>query len=176
MDASEAEDAVPDLPSASDSAPPSRKPSHSVSDRPPQLPPLNVHVSPNRHRRASSTGSLSPPRPAYDRSDSVTWSDRDWLDSQDESDVDNDFLAYGHRRSKSQEDGAKKKSGSGKEIKRTGSPVWNWTEKIVGRGSHKKGGSSSKSGGGGPLSPAASEPPTSPVDGSSSTGRVGLLR
>ncbi|KAK8059598.1 hypothetical protein PG996_009528 [Apiospora saccharicola] len=177
-DASEAEDAVPELPS--DSSPPSLKTSHSVSDRPPQLPPLgNPSPKRQRPRRASSTGSASPRRPSYDRMDSVTWSDRDWLDSQDESDVDNDFLTYGHgshRRSKSQEDGAKKKSGSGKEIKRTGSPVWNWTEKIVGRGSHKKGGSSSKSGGGGPLSPAASEPPTSPVDGSTSTGRVGLLR
>ncbi|KAK7927981.1 hypothetical protein PG985_004979 [Apiospora marii] len=173
-DASEAEDAVPDLPS--DSSPPSLKTSHSVSDRPPQLPPLG-HPSPRRPRRASSAGSASPRRPSYDRMDSVTWSDRDWLDSQDESDTDNDFLTYGHhggshRRSKSQEDGKKK---SGKEIKRTGSPVWNWTEKIVGRGSHKKA-ASSKGGGGGPLSPAASEPPMSPVDGSSSTWRVGLLR
>ena len=173
-DASEAEDAVPDLPS--DSSPPSRKTSHSVSDRPPQLPPLG-HPSPRRPRRASSAGSASPRRPSYDRMDSVTWSDRDWLDSQDESDTDNDFLTYGHhggshRRSKSQEDGRKK---AGKETKRTGSPVWNWTEKIVGRGSHKKA-ASSKGGGGGPLSPAASEPPMSPVDGSSSTGKVGLLR
>ncbi|KAK6827892.1 lipase ROG1 [Apiospora arundinis] len=166
-DASEAEDAVPDLPSASDSTPPSRKPSHSVSDRPPQLPPLSQHVSPKRHRRASSTGSLTPPRPTYDRSDSVTWSDRDWLDSQDESDGDNDFLTYGHRRSKSQEDA---KKGNKEEIKRTGSPVWNWTEKIVGRGASKRGGGKS-----GPNSPVASEPPMSPVEGAS-TGRLGLLR
>ncbi|KAK8042711.1 hypothetical protein PG994_013194 [Apiospora phragmitis] len=166
-DASEADDAVPELPS--DGSPPSRKTSHSVSDRPPQLPPLG-HVSPKRHRRASSTGSASPRRPSYDRMDSVTWSDRDWLDSQDESDADNDFLTYGHgghRRSKSQEDGKK----GGKEIKRTGSPVWNWTEKIVGRGAAKKAGSKS----GNPLSPTTSEPPMSPVEGSS-TGRVGLLR
>ncbi|KAK8106254.1 lipase [Apiospora kogelbergensis] len=171
-EASEAEDAVPDLPSTSDSTPPSRKPSHSVADRPPQLPPLNVHVSPKRHRRASSTGSLTPPRPTYDRSDSVTWSDRDWLDSQDESDGDNDFLAYGHRRSKSQEDG--KKGGDKDVVKRTGSPVWNWTEKIVGRGASKRG---AAGGGGksGPNSPAASEPPMSPVEGAS-TGRLGLLR
>ncbi|KAK8079840.1 hypothetical protein PG997_007658 [Apiospora hydei] len=140
-DASEAEDAVPDLPS--DSTPPSLKTSHSVSDRPPQLPPLG-HVSPKRHRRASSTGSSSPRRPSFDRNDSVTWSDRDWFDSQDESDADNDFFDKGS-----------------KEPKRTGSPVWNWTEKIVGRGAAKKAGGRS----GNPLSPATSEPPMSPVEG-----------
>ena len=69
-----------------------------------------------------------------DRVDSMTWSDRDWQDSEVESDID---LAS---------DG-KSDAGKGKDDKahgRTASKDWNWTEKIVGKGKPKT-----------PTSPAA---------------------
>lgn len=53
-----------------------------------------------------------------DRVDSMTWSDRDWQDSEYESDVD--FSSDG---------GAKSKLENSKD--------WNWTEKIVGKGKTK---------------------------------------
>lgn len=63
-----------------------------------------------------------------DRVDSMTWSDRDWQDSEYESDVDfsNDGKADG---GKSKADRTSSGSGLGKD--------WNWTEKIVGKGKTK---------------------------------------
>jgi hypothetical protein len=55
-------------------------------------------------------------KPAYDRKDSVGWSERDWADSGDEGDSD--------------DDGRDKAAGP---AEKHGEP-WNWTEKIVGKG------------------------------------------
>lgn len=97
----------------------------------------------------------SSPRHHYDNSDTAAWSDRDFADSGDESEMDMDS-AYGRdvtprlQTSQDQDDKGKgekdKQSGSG-------SPVWNWTEKIVGKGAttrkHKEPGA---------RSPVASRP------------------
>lgn len=68
---------------------------------------------PTHHQQSSS-------RPTYDRVDSVCWSERDWADSGDESDGN--------------EDGDKGKDKSAGTTEKQGEP-WNWTEKIVGKGS-----------------------------------------
>lgn len=100
-------------------------------------------------------------RPMHDRLDSMTWSDRDWLDSADESDVEDD-MAYGGN--KGPEDRNKKglsvQTDRGKVPDASASPsggAWNWTEKIVGKSASKK----VKS----PTSPRASQglPPKSPA-------------
>ncbi|CAJ2502129.1 Uu.00g049820.m01.CDS01 [Anthostomella pinea] len=100
----EAVDAVPDLPTA------------------------------DQKSRASHSSRESPPRPGYDRLDSATWSDRDFADSGDDSEVDME-MAYGRYSQKPQTSAGDK----GKETERSSSPVWNWTEKIVGKGPSKKG-------------------------------------
>ncbi|KAK6081045.1 lipase ROG1 [Seiridium cupressi] len=100
-EAREADDAVPDLPHPS----------------------ASMHSTVSYEPRESPS---SPPRPSYDRLDSVTWSDRDWADSGDESEDADNHLAYSNKKSSSEE--------KGKEIERSGSPAWNWTEKIVGKG------------------------------------------
>ncbi|KAI1881442.1 hypothetical protein JX265_000268 [Neoarthrinium moseri] len=111
----EAEDAVPDLPN-------------------PHAPSLHSSQSHDTHLHLGGSPG-SPPRPSYDRLDSVTWSDRDWADSDNESE-DMDSLAYGAVRKTSSEEKHKEK---GKDVERAGSPVWNWTEKIVGKGAAGKG-------------------------------------
>lgn len=143
-EAREAEDAVSELPLSE--SPPSMHSSHSPPDKASHAL-SHLHSSPPRSRRGVPSHNGSPPQtPAYDRNDSMTWSERDWLDSQDESDSED--LAYpGHRRSKSDEE----RRGNG--IKRTGSPSWNWTEKIVGKGASSK----SRN----PKSPTIPEPPKS---------------
>ncbi|KAJ4300280.1 hypothetical protein N0V88_002953 [Collariella sp. IMI 366227] len=83
--------------------------------------------TPGSGTSAGTTGSVTPtaPRPPMDRLDSMTWSDRDWMDSGDESD-----------------DGRGKGGVSGGLAanlasfgERGTSPLgWNWTEKIVGKG------------------------------------------
>ncbi|KAI0132262.1 putative serine esterase-domain-containing protein [Xylariales sp. AK1849] len=119
-----------------------------VSNLPDHSPSLHSSQSPQAHEKTNALplseshggGSAgSPPRPSYDRLDSVTWSDRDWADSGDESE-DTDHLAYGH---------GKNQAEKGKDVERSGSPVWNWTEKIVGKGA----GSRSKSESPAPQSP-----------------------
>ncbi|KAK3323532.1 putative serine esterase-domain-containing protein [Cercophora scortea] len=71
----------------------------------------------------SSSPSAPSQRPCLERNDSVTWSDRDWNESGDES-----------------EDTDESRRGSlwadkGKAVERSISPLnWNWTEKIVGKG------------------------------------------
>ncbi|KAI0555308.1 putative serine esterase-domain-containing protein [Xylaria curta] len=73
-------------------------------------------------------------RPPLEAADSATWSDRDFADSGDESEFDMD-LAYGrhfnHKLRPPQDDADKEKEQSA-------SPVWNWTEKIVGKGASRK--------------------------------------
>ncbi|KAI5866757.1 DUF676-domain-containing protein [Durotheca rogersii] len=66
-------------------------------------------------------------RPSYDRSDSAGWSDQDFADSGDDSEIDMD-MAYGRNQKGSQ----------GNDSPRSSSPGWNWTEKIVGKGAGKK--------------------------------------
>ncbi|KAL2129295.1 hypothetical protein VTI74DRAFT_7973 [Chaetomium olivicolor] len=79
----------------------------------------------------TGTGNTTPTtsHPPLNRLDSVTWSDRDWMDSGDESD-----------------DGRGKRGGGGGLAanlagfgERSTSPLmWNWTEKIVGKGAAGK--------------------------------------
>ncbi|KAK3306968.1 putative serine esterase-domain-containing protein [Chaetomium strumarium] len=80
---------------------------------------------------AAGPGFASPttPRPTLDRLDSVTWSDRDWVDSEGESDEG------AHWRSRKKEAGADSAGKRGTSGERSSSPLmWNWTEKIVGKG------------------------------------------
>ncbi|KAI1356592.1 putative serine esterase-domain-containing protein [Xylaria sp. FL0043] len=99
----EAADAVPDLPTSEDSK---TQTSHSF--------------------RESSSRPLETP-------DSGTWSDRDFADSEDESEIDMD-MAYGrHLNRKAPQD-----EGEKEQEQQNLSPVWNWTEKIVGKGATQK--------------------------------------
>ncbi|KAI1298952.1 putative serine esterase-domain-containing protein [Xylaria venustula] len=94
----EAADAVPDLPTSQDSR---IQTSHSFRETPSRAP-LDT--------------------------DSGTWSDRDFADSEDESEYDMDLVNH-----KSSQDDADKEQRQGNV-----SPVWNWTEKIVGKGATQK--------------------------------------
>ncbi|RYP15423.1 hypothetical protein DL765_005697 [Monosporascus sp. GIB2] len=94
-----------------------------------------------------------------------SWSDRDFADSGDESEVDYDVMIYGGQLVNNTRDKGNKGKGKGKDknkeeageqLGRASSPGWNWTEKIVGKG--RKG----SRGGGGPPSPKASRGPLSP--------------
>ncbi|KAI1827989.1 DUF676-domain-containing protein [Xylaria intraflava] len=101
----EATDAVPDLPTAQDNL---SQTSHSF--------------------RENAT------RPPLEMADSATWSDRDFADSADESELEVD-IAYGqflnHPLQPPPSEGSKgKKPGL--------NPTWNWTEKIVGKGASRK--------------------------------------
>lgn len=75
-------------------------------------------------------GPSSPPRRAesIDRSDAgTTWSERDWADSENDSDADAHAGEQGKQSSSSP---ASPKTAAGKE--------WNWTEKIVGKSAAKR--------------------------------------
>lgn len=131
-EAREAEDKVTDLP----------EPGASLSTRR-SLP--NDKVG---HLQLPGSPELS--RPAIDRMDSVTWSERDWADSSNDSDDDvAQYLAYGDDRGK----------GKGKEEvqQRAVSPSWNWAEKIVGKGRNSSRGRD----GSAPKSPIPKSHPTS---------------
>ncbi|KAK6224709.1 serine esterase family protein [Colletotrichum tabaci] len=89
--------------------------------------------APPKRRSSSRSSSTSPPRvvtrsprPRTERVDSVTWSDRDWADSDDS---DTTATTASARSPKDTE--FKDKDGN-----RSTTPLggWNWTEKIVGRG------------------------------------------
>ncbi|KAI8624300.1 DUF676-domain-containing protein [Xylariaceae sp. FL1651] len=74
----------------------------------------------------------SPPHPPYETVDTASWSDHDFADSGDDSEIDMD-MAYGRHfnpRLQPPEDKDKEQ--------RSGSPVWNWTEKIAGKGATRK--------------------------------------
>ncbi|KAJ3578694.1 hypothetical protein NPX13_g1873 [Xylaria arbuscula] len=111
----EATDAVPDLPTSQDGK---SQTSHSYRESPTRVP-------------------LETP-------DSGTWSDRDFADSEDESEFDMDMVSGRHANHKEQpspiEDDNEQGQGNT-------SPVWNWTEKIVGKGAtqKKKGGTATQS-------------------------------
>lgn len=75
------------------------------------------------------------PQSPFEPANSANWSDRDFADSGDESEFDMD-MAYGRHfnpnlLSSQDEEGQDKK-------RRSVSPVWNWTEKIVGKGAARK--------------------------------------
>ncbi|KAI1204907.1 DUF676-domain-containing protein [Annulohypoxylon truncatum] len=89
--------------------------------------------SPAQERQSAPYSSRdSPPRTSYDGLESAGWSDRDFLDSGDDSEMDID-MAYG-KHPKSQSISGGKDSDS----PRAASPGWNWTEKIVGKGAGKR--------------------------------------
>ena len=75
-----------------------------------------------------SASAANTPRPTADRVDSMTWSDRDWGDSDNDSELDmGGGSSEGHPHS-----GSSKANDGGDG--RASSPTWNWTEKIVGKG------------------------------------------
>ncbi|KAK4454355.1 putative lipase ROG1 [Podospora aff. communis PSN243] len=102
-EAGEARDEVPDLP-------------RETEDNPLGL----LLPSPVSTRRSS--------RPHIDRVDSMTWSERDWADSGEDS--DDDMFSNGRR---SPENRKRNSLDRGK-----GTAQWNWTEKIVGKGAVKR--------------------------------------
>lgn len=75
------------------------------------------------------------PRPPLDRLDSMTWSERDWMDSENESDD-----GGGKKEGSGGGGNGSKGKGGGLGVsfaggERSTSPLnWNWTEKIVGKG------------------------------------------
>ncbi|KAK4042842.1 putative serine esterase-domain-containing protein [Parachaetomium inaequale] len=72
------------------------------------------------------------PRPPLDRLDSVTWSERDWVDSGDES---GEEVGSGRAAAGKKEAAGGGSGGGGGGGERSSSPLnWNWTEKIVGKG------------------------------------------
>lgn len=91
-------------------------------------------------------------RKSYEVAESATWSDRDFADSGDESELDMDTPHTQHdnhrlRPSQGEADGG--------ERQRSVSPIWNWTEKIVGKGAGRK------TAGSGPNSPVIGSLPES---------------
>lgn len=80
-------------------------------------------------------GDVTSPVPragSSDRADSMTWSDRDWMDSENESDADlHGDARHGKRKQQQQlAEPAKDETQQG----RLSPSSWKWTEKIVGRG------------------------------------------
>ncbi|OIW31995.1 DUF676-domain-containing protein [Coniochaeta ligniaria NRRL 30616] len=80
-------------------------------------------------------------RPRYERMESVAWSERDWTDSGDDNDSDEEG------------DGGKKDKAA-KTPEKHGEP-WNWTEKIVGKGALGRAKSPGGGGAGPSVAPAA---------------------
>ncbi|KAJ1331636.1 putative serine esterase (DUF676) [Microdochium nivale] len=154
----EADDNVPDLPTQEQergSAP------HSVHN----------HNHPNSLPSSSPSSPSSASKPPVRRVDSATWSDRDFADSGDDEDWDTD-MAYGAgggaarslqrppeaRLAPSKEGGVTSPGGGGGGGSNTGG--WNWTEKIVGKGTTQK---QQKKGGGLPTTPTTPLSPTTPT-------------
>ncbi|VUC24842.1 unnamed protein product, partial [Clonostachys rosea] len=71
-----------------------------------------------------------PKRFQFSRADSVTWSDRDWVDSENESDLDSTAESRAKAKAKQKEQQQKEGGSSAAD--------WNWKEKIVGKGKKKK--------------------------------------
>ncbi|KAL2153308.1 hypothetical protein VTH82DRAFT_4463 [Thermothelomyces myriococcoides] len=132
-DAGEREDTLPELPQ-SPGLSPSRGGANSKKTRQGTFP-----AQSNAAGGKGSDGTPTTPRPPLERHDSVTWSDRDWVDSADESDD-----GVGGRLSGTRKEAAggeeKRKSTTGLGIgfgggERSSNPLsWNWTEKIIGKG------------------------------------------
>ncbi|KAI0116991.1 DUF676-domain-containing protein [Daldinia grandis] len=112
-----------------------------ATDAVPDLPSLAQERKSTRYSSRDS-----PPRPSYERVDSASWSDHEFADSGDDSEIDMD-MAYGRPKiqtSQGDEDNNKE---------RPSSPSWNWTEKIVGKGAGKRVKSPKN-----PQSPTSSKP------------------
>lgn len=152
-EAREATDKLSDLPLT----PPQRRSSMSVtSDR---HSPGRASDRPSTPRSGATSSSG---RPNYDRLDSMTWSERDWDDSGDDSD-DETFASpqstasHGARHSWLRKKGTASSGAGGSNCNSSsnnsgsGSNSWNWTEKIVGKGATKppRGGGHSLSAGAG---------------------------
>jgi hypothetical protein len=109
--------------------------------------------NPDAGGSGSGNGGPTPttPRPQLVRIDSVTWSDRDWVDSENESE---DGSGRGGKKEAGAADGKGKGAGLvGSLVERSASPLnWNWTEKIAGKGaagrSKSPGGDGPEGGGG----------------------------
>ncbi|KAI1114475.1 putative serine esterase-domain-containing protein [Nemania sp. NC0429] len=87
-----------------------------------------------------------------DTADSATWSDRDFADSGDESEFDADMV---YSRDPNLRLQPPRDQGPAEEKERRSvSPGWNWTEKIVGKGATRKAKGTS-----GPQSPSGDDPP-----------------
>ncbi|KAH8160292.1 hypothetical protein CIB48_g7953 [Xylaria polymorpha] len=101
-----------------------------AADAVPDLP-----ASRDSKAQASHSFRESSSRPPLETTDSATWSDRDFADSGDESEFDIDLADGRHSNPGLQppqdEAGKEKEQGAS-------SPVWNWTEKIVGKGVSRK--------------------------------------
>lgn len=73
--------------------------------------------------------------------DSMTWSERDWVDSECESDLDfGGELPQSERPHQQQQQHHQQEKDKGKEPNRSASPLsagWNWAEKIVGKGRNR---------------------------------------
>ncbi|KAK4109886.1 DUF676-domain-containing protein [Canariomyces notabilis] len=110
----------------------------------PRSPPR--HQTPSLDSTANMASSGGTPRPSLVRLDSVTWSDRDWMDSGDESDDGGSGRSGGRtlRREGGPEGSTSGGDGGsaaglgilgGASGERSLSPLsWNWAEKIVGKG------------------------------------------
>ncbi|KAL2208791.1 DUF676-domain-containing protein [Sarocladium strictum] len=106
-------------------------------DKVPDLPKLNTSSVPRSTDGKDHADSLSPPTPqrrGIDRYDSATWSDRDFQDSDNDS--DNEGSSDGRRSPTAVKGGDNKESA--KKHERGPSHDWNWTEKIVGKGDASK--------------------------------------
>ncbi|KAI0442528.1 putative serine esterase-domain-containing protein [Xylaria telfairii] len=101
-----------------------------AADAVPDLP-----TSRDSKAQASHSFRESSSRPPLETTDSATWSDRDFADSGDESEFDMDLVDGRHFNPRLQppQDEAGKENEQG-----ASSPVWNWTEKIVGKGVARK--------------------------------------
>ncbi|KAI1809855.1 DUF676-domain-containing protein [Poronia punctata] len=132
---------------------PPRKPTHerslslareekdTVSDLP---------TSQSNRSQGSQRFQKSPARlPSNDTLDSAAWSDRDFADSADESDLDLD-IAYGRHFNAVPLPPSEETEKGGEPEERSSSPSWNWTEKIVGKGAARK------------TKPTGSQSPTDP--------------
>ncbi|KAJ8111073.1 hypothetical protein ONZ43_g5714 [Nemania bipapillata] len=85
--------------------------------------------------QASHSFRESPSRSPFETTDPAAWSDRDFADSEDESEFDMDSV---HGRHVNHKPESSQGEGSGEKERGSLSPVWNWTEKIVGKGATRK--------------------------------------
>ncbi|KAK3379980.1 putative serine esterase-domain-containing protein [Lasiosphaeria ovina] len=155
-ESSEALDFVSDLPPSSSSPSAARKSTSSSSASPPpqdQHDALGVSFFPSTDAVAAAAAAAMPTRPRFDRIDSVTWSERDWADSGDESD---DSTSVNNSSSSRRRAKAK---GAATERQRSASPLsfGNWAEKIVGKVATQRPRSARSSGPGGADAEAPSD-------------------
>ncbi|QUC20149.1 uncharacterized protein UV8b_04390 [Ustilaginoidea virens] len=98
---------------------------HEAMDEVPDLP-NKKHDGEAASTTAHGVARLGPP----DRADSMTWSDRDWADSENESDAERPPKKGG----KADEHDPAGTGEQGRQKERASASSWNWAEKIVGKG------------------------------------------